>query len=83
MVDDLIEQMKVEVLTLKGKQQREMFSMIKKLDALNTPDADKSEIEKIIAGAMRSFSVVSSYDFPGVAIGYKDKPSRSGKNKLD
>ena len=32
---------------------------------------------------MRSFSTVQSYHFPGSALGYKDKPSKAGKNKLD
>jgi hypothetical protein len=42
---------------------------------------NKSEIEKMIAAAGRTFSVVDGYSFPGEAMGYSTKPS-SG-NKLD
>ena len=43
--------------------------------------ANKSEIEKMVAAAGRTFSVVDGYKFPGEALGYSTKPS-SG-NTLD
>lgn len=50
-----------------------LFSLGLQLSCLS-PDANLSEIEKIVRGASRSFSKVEAYSFPGEALGYTMKP---------
>ena len=38
-----------------------------------SPAANKNDIEKIVAAASRSFSVVEGFNFPGPSIGYTGK----------
>merc|ERR1711981_707630 len=81
MVDDLILQLKEESKSLAGKEKRDVTALIKNLILLNAEGAAPSEIEKTIKSAMRTFSVVESYSFPGEALGYSTKPSKG--NTID
>jgi hypothetical protein len=77
-VDQLIKEMKVEAAAnVAGnaaalQRKNVLNNAINKLEALN-PEKDASEIEKIVFGASRSFSVVEGFDFPGEPIGYTGK----------
>lgn len=43
----------------------------------DSPDSNKSEIEKLVGAASRSFSVLDeAFDFPGIALGYSEKPTK-------
>ena len=56
--------------------------LVRQLNSLlKSPEANKSEIEKIVGAAARTFSVVEGYKFPGEALGYSTKPSYG--NQLD
>ena len=61
---------------------QEAKQLITKLTALiSDPEANKSEIEKLVSAAGRTFSVVEGFKFPGEALGYSMKPSYG--NSLD
>ena len=68
----------VEELILKLKAEKNpsaaMVSAINSLQSLvASPDANKNEIEKIVASAARSSSVVDGFTFPGEPTGYTGK----------
>merc|ERR1719473_2444447 len=64
----------VEELKAVPNPTAEMKASIKTLQQLLEADGDNSsEIEKIVAAAARSFSVVPGFTFPGPAIGYTGK----------
>jgi len=52
--------------------------LVKTINQLETllkePDANKSEIEKIVSAAARSFQVVDGFVFKGEPLGYTGKP---------
>jgi len=73
MVEELIEELKADV------SHKDIVSQLQALIA--SPQANKSEIEKLVAAAGRSFSVVKNYEFPGVPLGYSLKPTYG--NTLD
>lgn len=61
---------------------QEASALVKQLTALiQDPEANRSEIEKIVLAAGRTFSVVEGFKFPGEALGYSLKPSYG--NSLD
>lgn len=73
-VDDLIAELVSEIKTAKGKRSSDLKDTLKKLQALiGAPEANKSEIEKIVLAASRSFSTVDTFTFPGEPIGYTGK----------
>jgi hypothetical protein len=78
MVEELIKELKdaasknVAGDAVAAERKASYILAIKQLEALD-PEADKSEIEKIVLGASRSFSVVDTFDFPGEPIGYTGK----------
>jgi len=81
-IDDLIATLQVEAdkLTKAGssKEQVEVLLMLGRLQALNqNPESNKSEIEKIVSAAARTFGTVEAYDFPGEALGYTGSPNRA------
>ena len=47
----------------------QLIALIAKLEVLNAnPEVNKGEIEKMIAGAARTFSVVDGFTFPGEPV---------------
>ena len=78
-LQDLIKELKTEASqNVAGNaelsaRQKQVLLTIDQLTALS-PDANLSEIEKIVAGAARSFSVVDNFDFPGEPLGYTGDP---------
>ena len=53
----------------------QVLTLISQLEVLNVnPEANKSEIEKIISGASRSFSVVEAFPFPGEPVSARTHP---------
>ena len=80
-VEDLIAELKNEVNSMDMKlplspREKQIVATIKQLEHLGA-DGDKNEVEKIIAAASRSFSVVEGFDFPGEPLGYSGSPTRS------
>lgn len=74
-VNDLLMELKAEASSMKSSHQQALVATIVALEALNKqPEANKSEIEKLVLGASRSFSTIERFDFPGPAIGYSMKP---------
>jgi hypothetical protein len=77
-VEDLLHELKNTAQTASGKKKAatlELYSQLKALTATAASmDANKSEIEKLISGASRSFGTVEGFDFPGPAIGYSGVP---------
>ena len=70
-VEDLIAELKTEAKAAKGKRAIAIKSTLTKLQKLiGSPEANKSEIEKLVFAASRSFSNVDSFKFPGEPIGY-------------
>merc|ERR1719473_1306365 len=52
----------------------DIIETINKLESLLLkPEANKNEIEKIVASAARSFSTVDSFEFKGEPLGYTGK----------
>lgn len=52
----------------------ELVKTINQLESLlKEPEANKSEIEKIVGAAARSFQVVDGFDFKGEPLGYTGK----------
>lgn len=81
MVSELIAELKEESKALTNRQQAVLI-LLGRLEALNaSPEANKSEIEKLVGAASRSFSVVEGFEFPGEPLGYSLKPSYG--NALD
>jgi len=77
MVESLVIDLKSECVMLNQNGQaasarnQQVLTLISQLEVLNiNPEANKSEIEKIIAGASRSFSKLEPYPFPGEPLGY-------------
>ena len=74
-LEELIKELKAEAAqNVAGNadlsaRQKQVLLTIDQLTALE-PSANLSEIEKIVAGAARSFSVVDSFSFPGPPLGY-------------
>lgn len=70
-----------------SKRQQVLLVAIGRLQALGeTPakaEANKSEIEKLVGAASRSFvamkNLEEAYDFPGEALGYSLKPTKGNK----
>ena len=53
----------------------EVMKMINDLQKLNeSPSKNKNAIEKIVAAASRSFSVVEDFEFTGEPLGYTGQP---------
>ena len=78
-VEDLIKELKSEIKEINVSvpltdRQKYVFATIAQLEGLGA-DAGKSELEKIISAASRSFSVVDGFDFPGEPLGYTGAPS--------
>lgn len=74
-VNDLLMELKAEAASMKSSHQQALVATIVALEALNKqPEANKSEIEKLVLGASRSFSTIERFGFPGPAIGYSMKP---------
>ena len=76
-VADLVSDLKNECVVLNqnglagSSRNQQVLTLISQLEVLNVnPEANKSEIEKIISGASRSFSVVEAFPFPGEPLGY-------------
>ena len=70
-VDNLIADLKAEY---KQATNPDVFALIQQLEKLAIdPEANKNQIEKIAAGAARTFSVVEAFDFPGEPLGYTGK----------
>eukprot|EP00310_Coccolithus_braarudii_P019256 CAMPEP_0183348498 /NCGR_PEP_ID=MMETSP0164_2-20130417/12991_1 /TAXON_ID=221442 /ORGANISM="Coccolithus pelagicus ssp braarudi, Strain PLY182g" /LENGTH=135 /DNA_ID=CAMNT_0025520107 /DNA_START=45 /DNA_END=452 /DNA_ORIENTATION=+ len=80
-VDDLITELKEESKALTSRMQAVLI-LLGRLEALSgMPEANKSEIEKLVGAASRSFSVVEGFEFKGEPLGYSLKPSM--RNKLE
>jgi len=76
---DLVEDLIAE---LKAEDNKEASALVKQLTALiQNPEANRSEIEKFVLAAGRTFSTVEGFKFPGEALGYSTKPSNG--NSLD
>merc|ERR1712226_18462 len=78
MVTDLLAELKAESAELTRRQQS-ILVLIGRLQVLNaSPEESKSEIEKLVGAASRSFSVVDAeaFDFPGEPLGYSLKPTK-------
>jgi hypothetical protein len=77
-IEDLLKELKAEAAqNVAGNaelsaRQKQVLLTIDQLSALE-PHANLSEIEKIVAGAARSFQVVKSFSFPGEPMGYTGK----------
>merc|ERR1719222_128456 len=72
MVTDLLAELKAESAELTRRQQS-ILVLIGRLQVLNaSPEENKSEIEKLVGAASRSFSVVDAeaFAFPGEPLGY-------------
>jgi hypothetical protein len=68
-VEDLLAELKLE-----KDPSAEMMKTINALEALLAdPNASKTDMEKWVAAAARSFSVVEGFNFPGEALGYTGK----------
>mmetsp|Transcript_22010 Transcript_22010/g.42803 ORF Transcript_22010/g.42803 Transcript_22010/m.42803 type:complete len:155 (+) Transcript_22010:273-737(+) len=83
MVQDLLEELKAESKEL-TKRQQALLILIGNLQALNAkPEANQSEIKKLVSAATRTFSNTKGEDFPfpGEPLGYSTKPSKH--NELD
>merc|ERR1712196_731075 len=66
-----------------GKRYVQVMYLLGQLTALNkNPEANKSEIEKLVGAAARNFNVVEGFQFPGEPLGYTDKPYK-GKVLLE
>merc|ERR1712048_183452 len=76
MVEDLIAEFELQA---DSSSSHDIVTQLRTL--LESPEANRSEIEKLVAAAGRTFSVVEAYDFPGIPLGYSTKPSYG--NKLD
>ena len=77
-VTDLLKELKAEYNSQDSERQTVLRETIEQLEALNKfPIKNKSEIEKIVLGASRSFSVVDGFKFKGEPMGYTMKPGKS------
>jgi hypothetical protein len=77
-LEELIKELKTEASqNVAGNEElsarhEQILLTIDQLSALDQK-ADRSEIEKIVAGAARSFSTVENFNFPGEPLGYTGK----------
>jgi hypothetical protein len=76
-IDNLIRELKKESNSIDmslplSPRQSSIIATIKQLQSLGA-DADPNALEKIIAAASRSFSVVDNFEFPGEPLGYTGK----------
>jgi hypothetical protein len=70
-IEDLIAELEAEAKTAKGNRAIDLKSTVTNLRMLiGSPLENKSEIEKLVASAARSFSVVGGFGFPGEPLGY-------------
>lgn len=82
-VADLLIELKAESKEL-SKRHQALLVLIGRLQALSgSPEDNRSEIEKLVGAASRTFMVTENYDFPGEALGYSLKPSKGGEKQLN
>ena len=80
-LSDLMAELKAESKEI-AKRNAQILFVLGQLEALTkNPEANKGEIEKVVAAASRSFSVVEAFNFPGEALGYTGTPGKTTAGK--